>query len=98
MTKDKNPELLYGFGPEESARHDLNRLIKRTGISEDTYHAELWTRLYEMFKLCNGIDLRGHNMPPLDYAEKEGHIDKLYKLAQEIFPRRATRRSSTRMI
>ena len=99
--KITNFEPVYGI-PEESTRVSLNRLIRRTARIKDTDHSDVWEYLYDMFKLNYGIDLRRNNMPPLDYAEKEGHIDKLYKLAQKIIPMRTffrtSSRSSSRMI
>ena len=96
--KINKSEPLYGNIPVESVRGALNRLIRRTAKDKDTEHCELWAYLYEMFKVSYGIELRCNNMPPLDYAEKEGHIENLYMLAQKIMPNRPSYKTSFRMI
>lgn len=63
----------------------VNDYARATGAE----YRDLWSLLYRTYWRTYGVDLReraiGAGLNPLDFAEKKGHLMKLYKLATGMY-------------
>jgi hypothetical protein len=81
-----------GDVPGLTARAQLNRLVRSYCLENGFGHSEAWGRLYLEFRDRYHVDLKARassKKPPLDIAEAEGLMDKLYALAYHLFGRKA---------
>ena len=91
-------EIIKGFTEDVSLlekRQLLNRVVRYKGSN----YKERWNELYKVFKETEHIDIKTRYesylkiykkgmtkvISKLDYAEKFGHLDKLYKIALKLY-------------
>lgn len=74
---------------ERTTRQNLIDLMRKISWRNGTEIINLWRMLYREFNIRYGIDLKiestKRNMKKVDFAEKFGHIEHLYSLAQKLY-------------